>query len=236
MFKPCPFCGSANLESGGDDKIVAVRCRDCEATGPNHYGSRAEWNTRSLHLPEPQTAPTCICPRCSATIVGEMNGPEDELQTAPADWVVRKGGYFYRHGSRGYTSSLIEAGRYAESEARAQTENCEGVTAHLASEFLPPADAVRLALADEMERWREDMVPRPADEYHEDMGSALWWKFPIEEPPYVGGPNDLGQAVEVTVQAFGVDKMMRVNVGGWPGYHTHFTPIPLPSAPKNTGG
>lgn len=115
-----------------------------------------------------------------------------------------------------------------------QTENCEGVTAHLASEFLPPADAVRLALADEMERWREDMVPRPADEYHEDMGSALWWKFPIEEPPYVGGPNDLGQTVEVTVQAFGVDKMMRVNVGGWPGYHTHFTPIPLPSAPKNT--
>ncbi|MBS0368968.1 MAG: hypothetical protein JSS57_07195, partial [Proteobacteria bacterium] len=60
-----PFCGSANLESGGDDKIVAVRCRDCEATGPNHYGSRAEWNTRSLHLPEPQTAPDEICILCA---------------------------------------------------------------------------------------------------------------------------------------------------------------------------
>lgn len=72
MFKPCPFCGSANLESGGDDKIVAVRCRDCEATGPNHYGSRAEWNTRSLHRTEPQTAP------------GDRRSQAKEL----AEWII----------------------------------------------------------------------------------------------------------------------------------------------------
>lgn len=73
--------------------------------------------------------------------------------------------------------------------------------------------------------------PRPISEYHEDMGPVLWWKFPIDEPPYVGTPMDLGHTVEVSVQAVGVDKMMRANVGAWPGYHTHFTPLPKVSAP-----
>lgn len=42
---PCPFCGSTNLKSGGDDKFVGTRCVDCEASGPNHYG-KTDWNTR----------------------------------------------------------------------------------------------------------------------------------------------------------------------------------------------
>lgn len=75
MFKPCPFCGSANLESGGDDKIVAVRCRDCEATGPNHYGSRAEWNTR------PETQPALE--RCSDC--PPVDYPTDATRCAPCD-------------------------------------------------------------------------------------------------------------------------------------------------------
>ena len=48
-LKPCPFCGGNNLESGGDDKYVGVRCRDCEAVGPNHYITYPhahDWNTR----------------------------------------------------------------------------------------------------------------------------------------------------------------------------------------------
>ena len=73
--------------------------------------------------------------------------------------------------------------------------------------------------------------PRPLDEWHEDYGSVLWWKFPIEEPPYVGTPNDLGQTVEVSIRAYGVDEVMRTNVGAWPGYHTHWTRIPLPPEP-----
>lgn len=93
--------------------------------------------------------------------------------------------------------------------------------------------------------------PRPIAEYHEDMGSVLWWKFPIEEPPYVGSPNNLG--FEVIVQpsiclhiATGesdeggqddpssddlTSKPHKFFVGGWPGYHTHFTMIPIPKAP-----
>lgn len=72
---------------------------------------------------------------------------------------------------------------------------------------------------------------RPRIEWHEDIGPVLWWKFPIAEPPYVGTPLDLGQSVEVTVRCYGAaDKMMRVNVGGWPDYHTHWTPIEIPNS------
>lgn len=51
---------------------------------------------------------------------------------------------------------------------------------------------------------------RPIEEWGEDYGDVLWWKFPIEEPPYVGSPLD--------------EK--------WPAYHTHWTPISLPEPPK----
>lgn len=52
-------------------------------------------------------------------------------------------------------------------------------------------------------------IARPLDEWHEDIGDALWWKFPVEEAPYCGSPLDTG----------------------WPGYHTHWTPIALPKEP-----
>jgi hypothetical protein len=48
--------------------------------------------------------------------------------------------------------------------------------------------------------------PVPLEQWHEDLGPALWWKFPIEEPPYCGTPLD----------------------DDWPGYHTHWTPVALP--------
>jgi hypothetical protein len=50
---------------------------------------------------------------------------------------------------------------------------------------------------------------RTLDEWHDDDGDALWWFFPIVEPPYVGSPLDTD----------------------WPGYHTHWTRIPVPLAP-----
>jgi hypothetical protein len=33
-------------------------------------------------------------------------------------------------------------------------------------------------------------ILRPIELYHEDMGNVLLWKVPINEPPYVGTPND----------------------------------------------
>lgn len=77
------------------------------------------------------------------------------------------------------------------------------------------------------------MKARPIDDYHEDMGDVLWWKFPIEEAPYVGRPTDLGHTVEVTLRGHDLDKLMRGQVGGWPGYHTHFTMIEVPEMAPN---
>jgi hypothetical protein len=53
-------------------------------------------------------------------------------------------------------------------------------------------------------------VAIPGEKWHEDDGPVLWWRFPVVEPPYSGTPND----------------------SDWPGYHTHFTPLPpAPVAP-----
>jgi hypothetical protein len=79
-------------------------------------------------------------------------------------------------------------------------------------------------------RWH----PRPIDEWHEDIGDVLWWKFPITEAPYVGSPNDLGHTVQVTIGVVDGGQRMTQMAGGWPGYHTHWTPIPLPSPPEES--
>lgn len=47
---------------------------------------------------------------------------------------------------------------------------------------------------------------RPLDEWEESMSVVLWWRFPVEEEPYVGHPN----------------------CSSWPGYHTHWTPLIVP--------
>ena len=77
------------------------------------------------------------------------------------------------------------------------------------------------ALQAENERLREDAArlveARPESEWHEDHGDVLWWRFPLDEPPYVGSPLH----------------------DDWPGYHTHWTPLPgvvAPRAAETDGG
>lgn len=55
----------------------------------------------------------------------------------------------------------------------------------------------------------EASAASPLDKWTEDDGPVLWWRFPVAEPPYVGTPLD----------------------DDWPGYHTHWTPIPVPEEP-----
>jgi hypothetical protein len=62
-------------------------------------------------------------------------------------------------------------------------------------------------------------------EYTDDMGVVLWWEFPIVGPPYLGTPYDKG-IDELT------GRTKTFFVGGWPGYHTHFTLLAVPDAPK----
>lgn len=62
----------------------------------------------------------------------------------------------------------------------------------------------------ELDRFNE---PHPLSAWHEDDGPALWWRFPVDEPPYVGTPLDTD----------------------WPGYHTHWTRIVVPTARSTEG-
>lgn len=72
-------------------------------------------------------------------------------------------------------------------------------------------------------------VARPLAEYHEDFGPVLWWRFPVTEPPYVGSPLDTGRTLKVIVDG----QIFLPMVGGWPGYHTHWTPLPpIPKKPR----
>lgn len=76
-----------------------------------------------------------------------------------------------------------------------------------------------------------DEIARPLREWHEDIGPVLWWRFPVDEPPYVGTPLDLGQTVVAELKAWGSSSQASLLVGGWPGYHTHWTRIPVPAGP-----
>lgn len=69
---------------------------------------------------------------------------------------------------------------------------------------------------------------RPLSEWHEDIGPVLWWKFPVTEAPYIGSPLDTGMPIEVTIRDSVRDYTYTKNVAGWPGYHTHWTPLPAP--------
>lgn len=55
---------------------------------------------------------------------------------------------------------------------------------------------------------------RPAEEYHEDFGTVLWWHLPIQEPPRVGSPLD-------------TDWCQGMWCGQTPAdYYTHWSPLP----------
>jgi len=76
-------------------------------------------------------------------------------------------------------------------------------------------------------------APRPLEEWSEEHGNVLWWAWNGEEwfgePPYVGSPLDLGRTYEGSLGGQGLGP---ITLGGWPGYHTHWTPLPpMPPSP-----
>ena len=54
------------------------------------------------------------------------------------------------------------------------------------------------------------MKAQPLSAWTEEDGNVLWWRFPIEEPPYAGTPLD----------------------DDFPDHVTHWTPIVVPEAPS----
>lgn len=55
--------------------------------------------------------------------------------SSPADWLIRKGGYFYRPNKAGYTTRKSEAGRYTEADAKAEAQIEPGMKAIRAEEW-----------------------------------------------------------------------------------------------------
>lgn len=51
---------------------------------------------------------------------------------------------------------------------------------------------------------------RPLADWHEAVGVVLWWRCPVDEPPYCGSPV----------------------CDDWPEYHTHWTPLIVPYDPE----
>lgn len=77
-LKPCPFCGSSDVNSGGDDKVVGVWCNNCGATGPNVYltiNGDFDWNTRAT--PSAQEAAKVLQAARSAFEAGCEQGSDE---------------------------------------------------------------------------------------------------------------------------------------------------------------
>ena len=62
----------------------------------------------------------------------------------------------------------------------------------------------RCDLERELIRIHRATLAKPLNDYSEELGPVVWWKFPVTEPAWIGTPDD----------------------SDWPGYHTHFTPHP----------
>lgn len=67
-------------------------------------------------------------------------------------------------------------------------------------------DVVELAI-----NLMEKQIPIPLEEWNEDYGDCLWWRFPVEESPYCGNPLD--------------SEWQEKN---YSNYYTHFTRLIIP--------
>lgn len=239
----CPFCGGEAEIHGEDPKRAPEQwaaCKRCHASSDTRSGAASAaraWNTRAS--PEPGYAEKAA---------GEQDWAD--FATHDIDSLISAG---WSPNSRQRIASVI---RQRESErthamaapgwaagVEAAAKVCEGLAAQIDNwpsalrtslddsrrlGYVNAAAAIRSLRPDAGTAVVEN-IARPLSEWHEGMGDALWWKFPIVEPPYCGNPLDCGQTVETHTSA---GLAARFQVGGWPGYHTHFTPIATPAAPE----
>ena len=87
------------------------------------------------------------------------------------------------------------------------TEKLIAEARELANVYSSVRSKMVIALCDVLEAAQN---AQPLVEWCEDIGCVLWWKFPVDEPPYCGSPLDTD----------------------WPGYHTHWTSLIMPLPPK----
>jgi hypothetical protein len=129
--------------------------------------------------------------------------------------------WFSREGPDAVLDPEREAREWLRQHQADYPERFAGYTVERAV-ALNQADQLMQEAADELEKSDAQVVrfaasaaqlaiprPRPLDEWNEEDSCVLWWKFPLEEDPYVGHPN----------------------CESWTGYHTHWTPIVCPGEP-----
>lgn len=63
---------------------------------------------------------------------------------------------------------------------------------------------------------KDPTIPHPIDEWCEEIGPVLWWKFPVDEPPYLGSPLD-----------------SEWGENDYDEYYTHWTHLVLPEQPEH---
>lgn len=94
MYPACPRCTQSMRlvsESAGSPKVERYYCDKCKVW------ARIEL---AYHYDEPASA--------------------QETGTEPDAWLIVKNGYYYRPNRAGYTSSIEDAGRYTEAEAKTE--------------------------------------------------------------------------------------------------------------------
>ena len=119
------------------------------------------------------------------------------MQSASTEqlFVIRKGGYYYRPNAQGYTSSLLEAGRYPQAEAIAHMEHCDpGEITIFPAPAVPASPTLPQDIAATAERIvlehiasGVDMDGRPAGARFDDLAAAIAAELEIarNSPPPV---------------------------------------------------
>ena len=103
------------------------------------------------------------------------------------------------------TQQTTSDGWIRKRQARSLTKN---VVRTIEAVLLKHHEGIVAGLADYMRENTPTAIP--LDEWSVKDGDVLWWRFPIQEPPYCGSPLDTK----------------------WPGYHTHWTRFFVPQRIK----
>jgi hypothetical protein len=111
-------------------------------------------------------------------------------------------------------AALAELERAADAWDASRLDGGDGfVTARTAYRQAARPEVIR-ALIGRLRAAEAAPMARPLEEWHEEDGDVLWWRFPAYEAPYVGSPL----------------------ASDWPDYHTHWTPLgPLPAPRAEVG-
>lgn len=113
ILKPCPFCGSENVKSGGDDKVVGSWCLNCGASGPNGYltvNGDHDWNARAAPKVKPLVWEKLSERHYRCNMGGALNWRCESYQS---------GEWFLGYSVPGYSDQLIKGEWKTADEAKA---------------------------------------------------------------------------------------------------------------------